>query len=218
MSRLFITQREINFISDITKELIKDVVGQKIYYYRVRDDLTKIEELYGESIEKIFDYPIEIESRVLYKPQEIKSTKFGIEDNRTIEVDIQYRDMIDKDIEIRMGDFFSYDSSYFEIVSVTTSKVTYGQIEHIVGFKLIGKQARKGIISFYPEGPFDEKYSDKNAVQKIFVQQRGKEENELGKTNDKRSLIDSGKIESIVEKPVKVSTTENEEESSFYGE
>ena len=33
MSRLFITQREINFISDITKEIIKDVVGQKIYYY-----------------------------------------------------------------------------------------------------------------------------------------------------------------------------------------
>ena len=35
MSRLFITQREIDFISDLTKEVIKDLAGQKIYFYRV---------------------------------------------------------------------------------------------------------------------------------------------------------------------------------------
>ena len=32
MSRFFITQREINFINDTAKELIKDVIVQKIYY------------------------------------------------------------------------------------------------------------------------------------------------------------------------------------------
>jgi len=36
MARLFITPREIDFISDITKEVIKDVVGQKIFFYKVR--------------------------------------------------------------------------------------------------------------------------------------------------------------------------------------
>ena len=40
MARLFITSREIDLISDLTKEIIKDVVGQKVYYYRVREDLT----------------------------------------------------------------------------------------------------------------------------------------------------------------------------------
>ena len=35
MARLFITPRELNFISDITKEIIKDVVGQKVYYYPI---------------------------------------------------------------------------------------------------------------------------------------------------------------------------------------
>jgi hypothetical protein len=30
MARLFVSPREINFINDIAKELIKDVIGQKI--------------------------------------------------------------------------------------------------------------------------------------------------------------------------------------------
>ena len=42
MARLFITPREIDFISDVTKEIVKDVIGQKIYYYKVREDLSKV--------------------------------------------------------------------------------------------------------------------------------------------------------------------------------
>ena len=33
MARLFLTPREINFMNDIAKELVKDVIGQKIYYF-----------------------------------------------------------------------------------------------------------------------------------------------------------------------------------------
>ena len=34
MARLFVGQKEIDFFSDLTKEVIKDVAGQKIYYYK----------------------------------------------------------------------------------------------------------------------------------------------------------------------------------------
>ena len=60
MARLFITPREIDLISDITKEVVKDVVGQKIYYYPISDTKSKIHEVYQESPEKVFDNPIEI--------------------------------------------------------------------------------------------------------------------------------------------------------------
>ena len=46
MARLFITPREIDYISDLTKEITKDVIGQKIYYYRVREDLTQVHDIY----------------------------------------------------------------------------------------------------------------------------------------------------------------------------
>ena len=57
MPRLFLGQREADFFSDITKEIIKDVAGQKIYYYTVREDLSDIHDVYEESLNKIFNPP-----------------------------------------------------------------------------------------------------------------------------------------------------------------
>ena len=42
MARLFITPREINFINDIGKEIVKDVIGQKIYYFPISHIKTQI--------------------------------------------------------------------------------------------------------------------------------------------------------------------------------
>ena len=42
MSRLFITPKEINFINDIAKELVKDIAGQKIYYFPISEIKSKI--------------------------------------------------------------------------------------------------------------------------------------------------------------------------------
>ena len=81
MARLFITPREIDLISDLTKELIKDVVGQKIYYYKVREDLTDIHDVYEEAPEKVFNPPVEIDARVEWQasvvPLDRKSTRLN---------------------------------------------------------------------------------------------------------------------------------------------
>ena len=62
MARLFITPREIDYISDITKEITKDVIGQKIYYYRVREDATRVHDVYEEAMDKVFDPPLEVDA------------------------------------------------------------------------------------------------------------------------------------------------------------
>mgnify|MGYP003129991226 FL=1 len=80
MSRLFLTPREIDFINDINKEIIKDVVGQKIFYYAVRADLTNIHDVYEEAPEKVFDPPIEIEARVEYQPEMNRINRYGVEE------------------------------------------------------------------------------------------------------------------------------------------
>ena len=80
MARLFLSPREIDYINDVNKELIKDVVGQKIYYYPVRPDIMKIHDVYEESPSKVFDPPIEIEARVDYKPDENRINRYGIEE------------------------------------------------------------------------------------------------------------------------------------------
>ena len=49
MARLFITPREVDFISDLTKEITKDVIGQKIYYYSISEAKTKIKVIFANS-------------------------------------------------------------------------------------------------------------------------------------------------------------------------
>lgn len=44
MARLFVGQREADFFADLTKEVIKDVAGQKVYYYTIREDLSNVHE------------------------------------------------------------------------------------------------------------------------------------------------------------------------------
>ena len=54
MARLFVTPREIDLISDLTKEIHKDVIGQVIYYYSVREDVSEVHDIYEEAVEKDF--------------------------------------------------------------------------------------------------------------------------------------------------------------------
>jgi len=226
VSRLFITPREIDFIADLNKEIIKDVIGQKIYYYKVREDLTDVHPVYEESVDKVFNPPVEVDARVDWNPSEVRTNRFGQENYYSITVYLQSRDLLDKDIDVEPGDYFSYGDTFFEVTATVVVSTIYGQVEHSTGVKVTGKQARIGQILRDPIGPTSESYSDKGAVQETFVQQRGFEENSLGKTGDVRSLQEKGVLEEPLTGPKEVSPeggTGKEDEvgiidSSFYGD
>ncbi len=221
MARLFITPREVDFIADITKEITKDVVGQKIFYYRIREDLTNVHDVYEEAPEKIFDPPIELEALVEWEPQVWKTGRFGSEEMSTISVNIQSRDLLDKEVTVKEGDYFSYGALFFEITSIVSDKNIYGQVEHKTGIKIVGKQARKGLIDMKPLGPTDESFTDEDAVQTEFVQQRGQEENKLGPTNDVRQLQKDEKLDAPISGPHEVSDEAPDvstTDSAFYGD
>jgi hypothetical protein len=223
MARLFITPREQDLISDLTKELIKDVVGQKIYYYSIRADVTQIHEIYEEAIDKYFNPPIEIDAQVAWSPQTVSTNRFGTESTYTTEVYLHYKDLIDKDIDVQEGDYFSYGETFFEVTSIVWQSNIYGEIEYMTGVKLLGKQARKGLIDKEPHGPTDEGYypGDPDAIQRTFIQQRGFAENAEGPTGDSRALIEQGKLQLPPEPaPAEVSPkgSPGEISSSFYDE
>ena len=220
MARLFINPREIDFISDLTKEISKDVIGQKVFYYKIRTDLTNVHEVYEEAVTKVFDPPVEIEARVDWNPSEVRTNRFGTEAFKSVEVYLHYRDLLDRNLEVKEGDYLSYGSVFFEVTSALFTNLIFGQVEYKTGIKLSCKQARKGAIDVLPTGPTDISDDKEDAVQKEFVQQRGEEENKLGKTGDSRALQEQGKIEKIEEKPASVSPKGDAESisSSFYGD
>ena len=220
MARLFVTPREIDLISDLTKEIVKDVMGQKIFYYSISITKTKIHEVYDESPEKIFESPIELDAMVEWTPEEIRTNKFGSEEYYTIEAFIHYRDLLDKGIEVSEGDFFSYGSIFFEVTSALWDKNVYGQVEYKTGIKLVGRQARKSLFKTKVLGPTDEGDSEKDATQDTFVQQRGFDKNRLGETGDKRALQEKGVLEAPISEPKEVSSKGDStgSGSSFYDE
>jgi len=211
MARLFITPREIDFIADIAKEITKDVIGDVIYYYKVREDISETHDIYEEAPEKIFNAPIEIDARVQWNPKEVKTDRFGMEGIYTVEVYIHYRDMIDRGVKLLEGDYFSYGDNFFEITSIVYDKVIFGQVEHISGFTVKGKQARKGQINKKPIGPTEEIYLDSDAIKDEFTQQRGD-----ATKGDVRELVKQGKVDNALHtsQHVKKDSTS----SSFYGD
>lgn len=191
MARLFITPRELNFISDISKEIIKDVIGQKIIYYPISEIKTKTHEVYNEALKKIFDNPIIIDALVNNEFQtNTKIDKFGIDAQFQIEVYIQHRDLVDKGINVNIGDFFSFSDVFYEITERVFMRNIYGMAEHKDGVKLVGIKSRIGLFEAPLIGPTDIKYSDSDAVQDTFYQQRGQKFDKQGNlTGDVRDLV-----------------------------
>ena len=220
MARLFAGEREINFINDLTKELIKDVIGQKIYYFSINEVKTKIHDVYEESPEKIYETPLEIDALVKFNPQEVTTNKFGSEEYYTIEVYLHYRDLLDKGIKVLEGDFFSYGDTFFEVIKAPKSDTLLGQIEHKSYITITGKQSRKDQFREKLFGPTSEDFSDSDAVQNTFVQQRGFEYNRLGKTGDVREMYRRGIVEPPIAGPAEVSPKGDDANagSAFYGD
>ena len=213
MARLFITPREIDFISDITKEITKDVIGQVVYYYKPRVDLSNTHDIYDEATEKVFDPPVELDCRVAWGGSDMKQDRFGQDKIRNIEIHVQYRDLIDRGIVLQEGDYFQFGNTFYEMFNVSKDKIMFGQVEHITGYNITGKQVRKGIIDKPIHGPTEEKYTDDGAVQETFTQQRG----DAGK-GDKRVLVEDGVLDSPIGPAQSVKKASPTQKSSFYGD
>ncbi len=208
----------MNFINDIAKEVIKDVVGQKIYLFQISEIKSRVHDVYEESPDKVFESPIELDCLVKYNEQEIRTNRFGSEEYYTIEAYIQSRDLLDKGIEILEGDFFSYGSTFFEIIKAPLTNTIFGQIEHKRFITIAGRQSRKDQFLSKVFGPTSEAYLDDDAVHETFVQQRGYKENKLGPTADVRDLRKNGVLDSPITGPKEVSPKGDSTNvgSSFY--
>ena len=216
MSRLFISQREQSLISDLTKEVIRDIAGQVVYYYAISESKTRTHELYNESPDKVFDTPLQLPALVGSPESDVKTSIFGPERLQKLEVFLHYRDMIDIGVNITTGDFIRYGDTLFEIVNVVRLQNIYGHVESLDGFKLECVQARKGQLDTPQIGPSDIAYSDPHAVQKTFEQTRGEKTQEGLATGDKRDLQENGVLEKTSGGPSKV--VEDPTGSDFYGE
>lgn len=142
MARLFIGQKEIQFINDITKEFTHDVVGQFILYMPLSTLRSAVHPVYDEAPEKIFDNPIKIPAMVGQPEWASKNTAFGPQLECNLEVMIQVKDLDDKKITPSEGDMFMFDNTVYEILTLVNTNNIFGLAEYELTWKITAKSAR----------------------------------------------------------------------------
>ncbi len=153
MSRLFITNKDVNFFNVIGKELIQDVVGQQITYYAVSSELTKTDDLYGEALKKTVYHPVEINALVLYNNPSQNIDQFSMDTVYTIEVYFLIDELTERGIEPKVGDFVQFGSQFYEVQQLTKPDLVYGQVENKVQARAICGVARAGQFKLPPMEP-----------------------------------------------------------------
>jgi hypothetical protein len=193
MSRLFIGSKDIAFISDTVKELVKDIIGQKIYYYAISTMATQIHPIYNESDRKMFENPVALDVLAGQPNWSTKANRFGVEQTAQIEIVIQAKDLLDKKMTLNEGDYFTYGDAAFEIVSYLNLNNIFGMEEYESAYKILGKLARVGEFDpdklFLPRKEKQGSFEDQDEIQKTFEQQRGLPTDSQGNpTGDRRDL------------------------------
>jgi len=178
MGRLFVGTKEIQFINDTVKELVKDVIGQRIFYYAISVKHTKVDPVYGEAVNKMFENPVALSVMAGQPNWETKQNIFGREATAKVEILVQARDLLDKGLNLNEGDYFTYGDAVFEVVSYLNMNNIFGLEEYESAYKLIGKLARVG--EFDPAKVYNPTKDDgtkETGVEIDFEQQRGLPEN-----------------------------------------
>ena len=154
MARLFMGDRAMSFFSDITKELMKDVMGHSVYYYPINFEKSDKNSTYGESVEKVFDNPIYIEAAIEYRGDaNFTQDPSGLDKRSQITAYFHKRDMDDRKITPKNGDFIQFGGVNYEVKKVTNPKIIYGHIDNSLHWALECEQARMGNFNIPEKQP-----------------------------------------------------------------
>ena len=163
MARHFITQREINFINDRTKELIQRVVGEEVIYYAISLEKTSSHRLYGEAVKKTWQAPVRINALVLYENDSVSSTNFTLDSKYRLEVYFHAQELLERNVSPREGDFVEYGEIFYEITQVTQPQVVFGQVNNKVMKKCTCVPSREG--QFQAGGKDDEGVDNSHPIE-----------------------------------------------------
>lgn len=144
MSKKFVTNKEHALIHSINKELIQNFIGQEIFYYGIILEETNVHDLYGEAIQKTWAAPVRLNGLIKYDSPGASSTEQGIDTKYTLEAYLHTKELEERNLNPREGDFIEFGQVYFEITSVTLPQMVFGQHNNRIMTKLICTVAREG--------------------------------------------------------------------------
>jgi len=151
--RLFVGDKEIAFFNTLNKELLQQVVGQKVIYYAISAENTNSHWLYEEAMKKAVYTPVEVNALILYKAPEQSSNNFTIDTTYTMEAYFHINELNERQLNPKVGDYLKWNNMLFEIEKATYPQLTFGQLDHEVMVKTECRIARKSQLEVFDGVP-----------------------------------------------------------------
>lgn len=124
---LFLSSKELAMFKSINEELIDDVIQQTVVIYSINTDETEYNDLYGESINKVYSAGVTVNCLILFE-EAANTGEIGgnIGQTQDITLYILKDHLTDNDVFFREGDIVFWDSKYYEITYIESQKRIQG--------------------------------------------------------------------------------------------
>lgn len=152
---LFRSKKDIEFVKRINKELIEKVIGEKITYYAISKQYSETN-FYGESLEKVFDPPVEIYALVEWQDQDITTTEYGQDIIYNLRVSILNDHLERINMKPYEGDMVEYDDVKFEITKIELPSQIFGKAGQDIGYILNCTSVRESAFKVTISGTVDQ--------------------------------------------------------------
>jgi hypothetical protein len=145
---LFLGKKERDLVKQVNDELVEKVIGQQILYYPIDMETTNFHDLYGEAIEKTFLPPVRVYALVKFDQDDTSYLdSVGVDNTSEITVHFHKRRLTeDQDLFVREGDFVLYGDLYYEIITLSSQRSLFGQVNQTFEISAKCKRARKGLF------------------------------------------------------------------------
>lgn len=118
--------RDIDMFSNVNKELLGQVIEQKVGYYQVILDETP-SNIYGENSNKKFTGPVLLNCLLERGDTTPVTDDFGMDVNRNLTVRLFKPHLIAANVEPSVGDIILWNEDYYEVNNVNENQLVVGK-------------------------------------------------------------------------------------------
>jgi len=143
---LFVKQRAADFFNHISRELVKEIIENPVWIYKIAVYDTTAN-MYGEADEKKYWPGVELYGLINNTPEDVDTAEFGPDTKQNLIVSFNREQLrILNNFIPEVGDIIEWNSSYYEIGNVDESKFPGGHTDYDFSYVCYAHMTRKPIV------------------------------------------------------------------------